>query len=84
VALPAFAAVRRRLQRARGTHSAPAAFDRWLLLVGRSAANPPTAIAAAETDRQTDGRTPDRFVNPAPHIMLAASINAIADDDGNV
>jgi len=41
--LPAFAAERRRLPH--GARSATAAIDRYLLHTGRSAANPPAAVA---------------------------------------
>jgi len=54
---------------------APAAVDRYVLPVGRSAANPPHAAAAVEqTDGRTDVRTPDRYVDPAAHTMRAVSI----------
>ena len=36
----------------------------------RSSANQPHAAAAVDRrDRQTDGRTPDRYIDPAPHTM---------------
>jgi len=39
----------------------------------RSASNAPTRTAAVDRrDRQTDGRTPDRYVDPAPYTMRAA------------
>jgi len=46
------------------------------------AANPPHAAAAVDRwDRQTDGRrdrrTLDRYMDPAPHAIRAASINAV-------
>ena len=42
---------------------------------GRSAANPPHAAAAVKRrDRQTNGRTLDRYIDPAPPIMRAVSI----------
>ena len=58
---------------------APAAVYRYLLPGRRSAANPPHAAAAVvtmmgRTDRQTDGRTPERYTDPAPHTMRTASI----------
>jgi len=57
------------------THSWPAAIDRCLLSTGRSAVNPPGAVAAVDRrDRQADGRTPDRYIDPAPHTMRAALI----------
>jgi len=82
VTLPAFAAERRRrvacsmtgaLQD--GTHSAPAAIDRCLLLAGRSAANPPVTVAAVDrwdrqTDGRTDGRTPDCYIDSSPHTII--------------
>jgi len=44
----------------------------------RSAANQPNAAAAVDRrHRQTDGRTPDRYIDPAPHTMRAASIRLI-------
>jgi len=62
--LPAAAAERRRLQH--GAVRAPAAIDRYIML----AANLP----AERWDRQTDGRTPDRYIELAPHTMRAAFI----------
>jgi len=53
VTLLAFAAERR-------AATAPAAVDRYLLPAGRPAANP-----QHDADRQTDGRTPDRCIDPA-------------------
>ena len=51
--------------------AATAAIDRYLLVLpaGPTAANPPHAAAAGEWDRQTDGRTPYRFIDPAPHSL---------------
>ena len=68
--LPAFAAERRRVQH--GTRSASTGIDRYLLRSGRSAANPPSTVAAVDrywTDRprRTDA---DRYIDPA---MRAAS-----------
>jgi len=41
----------------------PAAIDRYLLPAGRRAASKPAAVAAVDRwDRQTDGRTLDRYV----------------------
>ena len=56
----------------------PGAVDRYLLRLRRSAANPPHTAAAFDwwdrlTDGQTDGPTPDRFIDPAPHTMRAVS-----------
>ena len=57
---------------------AAAAVDRYVLPVGRSAANPPHAAAAVEqTDGRTDVRTPDRYVDPAAHTV--GSVNKMHD-----
>jgi len=53
------------------TRSAPAAIDRHLLSAGRSTANPPAAVD--RWDRETNGRTARRYIDPAPHTMRAAS-----------
>ena len=57
-----------------------AAVDRYLLLAALTAANPAQRDVAVDrwnrqTDGQTDGRTLDRFVDPAAHCTrwLAAS-----------
>jgi len=63
VALPAFAAERR------------AAMDLYLLPAGRSAINPQQRRENDGTDRQTDGRTPDRYKDPAPRTMWAVPMN---------
>jgi len=45
-----------------------------LLPAGRSAANRPAAASAADRwDRRTDGRTLDRYIDPALRTMKAAS-----------
>ena len=52
--------------------SSPASADQYLLLAGRSAANPPAADAAVDRrDRRTDGRTDGRqTVTETPlHIL---------------
>jgi len=50
-----------------------AAIDRYLLAAGPTAANPQLQRAAVrwdrQTDRQTDGRTPDSCIYPAPRIQ---------------
>jgi len=57
--LPAIADERQRTQH--GVRNAPAPIDQNLLPAGRSAANPPAAVAAVDRwDRQTDGRTDGR------------------------
>jgi len=78
--LPAFAAERRA---AAPLLLGAGAVDRYVLPAGRSAANPPHAAASVErwgrqTDRETDGRTPDRCVDPALLTIQAVSIR---DDD---
>jgi len=76
--LPAFAAERRRPQ-----HGACSCRS-VCLLTGRLATNPPGAVAAVDRwDRQTDGRTPDRHIDPAPHTMRAVSVMAICYSNGN-
>ena len=94
--LPASAAERRHLQH--GARSVPVAVDRCFLLAGRSAATPPAAVPAGDrwyrqTDRRTDGRTPDRYIVPAAHTMRAVSTknstdyrlcHAIASAENNV
>jgi len=71
--LPAFAAepvLRRRCCRA----PAPA-IDRYLWLIGCSAANLPHAAAAVDRwDRQMDMWTLHRFIDPALHTVQAVSI----------
>jgi len=52
------------------------AINRYLLQAPALAANQPHAAAAVDRrDRQTDGQTPDRYIDPAPHTMLAVSIS---------
>ena len=45
------------------------------LLLGQYTAFYESQDGCYRRDRQTDGRTPDRYVDPAPHTMRAASIN---------
>jgi len=57
---------------------APAALDRYVLPTVRSAANPPHSTAAVKRwDRQTDGQTPYRYIDPAPHTMREVPINIV-------
>ena len=54
-----------------------AAVNRYLLPAGPTAANAPHAAAAVDswdrqTDRQTDGRTPHRDIDPAPVPVTTA------------
>jgi len=40
-----------------------------------SAANPPAAVAAVDRrERRTDGRTPDRYIDPARHSVRLATL----------
>jgi len=71
--LPAFAAERRAVTPL--LLSAGARYRSTSRARGRSAANPPhTAAAVDRWDRRTDGRTLDRFIDPAPHTTRAGSI----------
>jgi len=75
VTLLAFAADRRAavapLLQARGARTA---VDRYRMPAGRSAANTPHAAAAVDRwDRQTDGRTLNRLIDPAAYY--ASSVN---------
>ena len=60
-----------------------AAIDRHLLPAGPTAANPQQRRAAAEWDRrtngdrQTDGRTPDRYTDPASYTIRVVPINKL-------
>jgi len=73
-----FAAELGRLQH--GARSATRVIDRYFQPTWRSAANPSAAVAAVDgRDRQADGRTSDRYIDPAPHTMRAASLNAARD-----
>jgi len=56
---------------------AAAAINRYRLSVWPTAANPQKRSAASESwDRRTDGRTHNRYADPAPHSMLAVSTTA--------
>jgi len=71
--LPACAAELRRLQH--DARIALTAIDRYILPARRSAANPPTAVAAVDRqDARKDGRTTKRYMDPAAQTMPAASI----------
>jgi len=72
--LPAFAAERRRLL--------------WTDMSCRRGAQQqtrraPLLLSNDETDRQTDGRTPDRYIDPAPHAMRAVSEVLLRSHAGN-
>jgi len=60
--------------------TAPAAIDQYLLPTGRSAANPPVAVAAVDRwDRRTDGRmAARRYIDLAPHNVQVYSVNDAA------
>ena len=51
--------------------AAAAAIDRHLLPAWPTAANLQRRVCCCGTDRQTDGRTPCRFVDPAVHTVRA-------------
>ena len=63
----------------------PCSSHRYLLLAGRTAANLHQRFAAGQCwdrrttkrqmERWTDGRSPCRYINPAPHTMRALAIN---------
>ena len=67
--------------RQHGCHQGAARICCWApcCSVRHSAANPPHAAAEVEwwNDRRTDGRTPDRYIDPAPHTMWAVPITAV-------
>jgi len=72
-----FAAERRRL-----LHNAPAASapcsSRSIFPARRALSSKPAARRSVDRqDRQKDGQTLDRFIDPAPHTMLAVSITTL-------
>jgi len=72
VALPAFG---RRMPHAAAAvrllllNAGRASIDRYFLPAGPTAANP------QQTDRQTDGRTPYGYTDPAGHTMLTVPMS---------
>jgi len=66
--LPAFAAERRAAARAAAPLPCARRCRSMSPADGGSAANPPHAAAAVD---RWDGRTPDRYMNPAVHAMRA-------------
>jgi len=58
------------------SHAAAAAVDRYLLADGPQQQTYSSGFAAVGPcwDRQTDGRTPYRFIEPAPRAMRAKPI----------
>ena len=68
VTLPAFAAERRRLQH--GARSCRSTYPACMALSSKPAGR----RCCCRLTRQTDGRTLDRYIDPAPHTMRAASI----------
>ena len=51
-----------------------AAIDQYLLTAAPTAANLPAAVCLlAQTDGRTGGRTPHRFIDPAPHTCRQSS-----------
>jgi len=77
MALPAFAAECRAAGAVCCWAPALAAVDRYVLPAGRLAANPPLpqGLSYDGTYKRTDGRTPNRYMDPAPHITPAVSMN---------
>ena len=49
----------------------PAATDRSISLAHRALSSKPAGRSIDGTDGRTDGRTPDRYIDPAPHTMRA-------------
>jgi len=68
VTLPTFAAERRRMPH--GARSAPAAIDRSISPAARRvlSSKPPLLLSIDVTDGRADGRTPNRYIDPAPHM----------------
>jgi len=61
-------------------YAAPVAIDRHLLPVPELSSKPSHAAAAVDRrDRRTDGRTPDRSIDPAPHAMRGRNKSRILD-----
>ena len=56
------------------------AIDRYLQSVGRWALSSKPAARRCWPMGQTDGRTPDRFIDPAPHTMQAVSKSGNSPD----
>jgi len=78
MALPAFAAEHRRLQH--GARSAPAAIDVDISCrqgPRQQTRRPPLLLSIDVTGRRTDRRTPNRYIDPVPHTMRAASIMTV-------
>ena len=67
ITLPAFAAQRRCLQQI-------STDTRYAASAQQQTSRASLLLSIDGTDRQTDGRTPDRFIVPAPHTARAASI----------
>ena len=78
--LTAFAAERRSLRH--GGRSASACIDRRIL--PKPADRRYCCRSTGQTDGRTDRRTPDRYIDPAQHTMLAASIISVATTTSNV
>ena len=75
VALPAFAAECRAAALC-CCGAGGAEIDRYLPPIRPTASNPPHADAAGKCDRESERRTPYRYIDPAPHTMWAVPINA--------
>jgi len=59
-------------------HAQPAAIDRYLLQ--QQTRRTPLLLRIDGTDRQTDGETPDRYIDPAQHTTRGATISDRAQD----
>ena len=78
--LPAFAAERRNPQHAPVAHPQLSIDISFLRGVQQQTRRPPLLLSIDGTDGQTDVRTLDRYTDPVPHSMRAASIGKkIAD-----
>jgi len=78
VTLPAFAAERRAAARGCGAAAAGRPALSIDIFARTALSSKPTARRCCvrqmgQTDRRTDGRTPDRFMHPAPHTMRTVS-----------
>jgi len=79
VVLPAFAAVRRAAARLLVT-AGRAAIDRSLACRAHTKANPQQRHASAGWQGQTDGRTPDRYIDPTSHMRAAPETIGLNSD----
>jgi len=47
----------------------------YFLVTQQQTRRPSLLLTIDGTDRQTDGSTPERYIDPTPYTMLAASVN---------